>query len=296
MTKAFHRHGWSPQHLWLAALLAAVGVLVTLPAWIDIAHVVYQDTESSHVWLVFPVVAWLVWVRRARLRHCRQRRTFIGPVLVLIGWVMSAWGFRNAVQSFFHGGAVVVVVGCILTVLGWDILFRFLPAFVALVFLVPIPGFIRAQIAIPLQTATAAATQAILEVFGQSVERAGNSLYVNGQEVDVIAACNGLRLVFPLVLVCYAFAFGEALKNYVRFIIVLASPLSAIACNVIRMVPTVWLYGAYGNEKDSFAHVFHDIAGWAMLVPAFLMLMAIIRVLRWAMIPVQPYTLANEGA
>ena len=43
-----------------------------------------------------------------------------------------------------------------------------------LVFLVPIPGFIRAQVAIPLQTATAVATQAILEVFGMPIERAGN--------------------------------------------------------------------------------------------------------------------------
>ena len=275
--------------------MACVGVLVTLPAWIDIARIVHRDQESSHVWLVFPVLAWLIWVRRARFRHCQPRRTFIGPVLVAIGWAISAFGFRNSVQSFFHAGAVLVVVGCVLSVLGWDILFRFFPVFVALIFLVPIPGFIRAQVAIPLQTATAAATQAIFELLGQPIERAGNSLSINGQPVNVVDACNGLRLVFTLVLVCYAFAFGEALKNYVRLLILLASPLSAIVCNVIRMVPTVWVYGSYGETNRGFANTFHDIAGWVMLVPAFLMLMAIIRVLRWAMIPVQRYTLANEG-
>lgn len=275
--------------------MACVGVLVTLPAWIDIGRIVYRDPESSHAWLVFPVLLWLVWVRRARLRHCQPRRMFIGPVLVAIGWAISAFGFRNSIQSFFHGGAVIVVVGCVLSVLGWDILFRFFPVFVALIFLVPIPGFIRAQIAIPLQTATAAVTQAIFELLGQPIERAGNSLSVNGQPVNVVDACNGLRLVFTLVLVCYAFAFGEALKNYVRLIILLASPLSAIICNVIRMVPTVWVYGSYGESHRGFANTFHDVAGWVMLVPAFLMLMAIIRVLRWAMIPVQRYTLANEG-
>ena len=108
MRTAF-RHGWTPQHLWLAAIMACVGVLVTLPAWIDIGRIVHRDTESSHVWLVFPVLLWLVWVRRARLRHCQPRRTFIGPVLVVIGWAISAFGFRNSIQSFFHGGAVIVV-------------------------------------------------------------------------------------------------------------------------------------------------------------------------------------------
>jgi exosortase len=291
--KRFNRHGWGLRHALLALLLVALGVVLTFPAWADIATIVRKDPESSHVILVFPVIAWLVWVRRARLRHCQPRGTLIGPVLIAIGWAVAGFGFRNAVQAFFHGGAVLVVVGCLLTVLGSDILMRFLPAFIVLIFLVPVPGLIRLQVAVPLQTATAQVTQVIFQVLGQEIERSENQLWINGIPVGVAEACNGLRMVFTLALVSYAFAFGEPLRHYVRVLILLASPVSAIICNVVRLVPTLWVYG---HHSQQIAHTFHDIAGWVMLVPAFLLLMGIIRLLRWAMIPVQHYTLASEGA
>ena len=118
-------------------------------------------------------------------------------------------------------------------------------------------------------------------------------------DVAIAEACNGLRMVFALFLVSYAFAFGNPLRNYVRFIILCAAPFTALFCNVPRMIPTVWLYGFKGStvmgvEGDKIAQGFHDLAGWIMLVVAFLLLMSIIRVLRWALIPVTPYMLAND--
>ena len=57
------------------------------------------------------------------------------------------------------------------------------------------------------------------------------------------------------------------------------------------MVPTVWLFG---HSSLRFAEAFHNIAGWVMLGIAFLLLMAIIRLLKWALIPVSPYMLAMD--
>jgi exosortase len=302
MATLCNRKGWTRAHLVMAFVAVALGVLATLPAWADIVyHVIRRspdtgrltlDEEASHALLVPLVFAWLVWVRRARFRFCQPRGQLVGTVLVALGWLISAWGFRNSVKVFYHGGAVMLTVGCLLSVVGKDVLMRFLPAFGVLVFLVPVPGSVRYQIAGPLQTATAQATQTIFEVLGEPVTRTSNQLSINGQAVNIIEACNGLRMVFTLMLVSYAFAFGEPLRHYVRLIILLASPLSAILCNVIRMIPTVWVYGYY----QSMAETFHTWAGWVMLVPAFLILMGVIRVLRWAMLPVQHYVLASEGS
>ena len=44
------------------------------------------------------------------------------------------------------------------------------------------------------------------------------------------------------------------------------SPLSALACNVLRLVPTVWLYG---HVQPDAAEMFHDYSGWLMLPIAF---------------------------
>ncbi|MGE5612396.1 MAG: exosortase/archaeosortase family protein [Bacillota bacterium] len=291
MAKSRARHGWTATHAAMALLLMAAGLLAMRQPWVDIVRIARIDEESSHIFLVPVVVAWLIWVRRGRFRLCQPRGMWIGPILVVLGWIISTWGFRNAVQSFWHGGAVVVVVGCLLTVVGTDVLLRFFPAFAVLIFLVPIPGMIRQQIAIPLQTATAQVTQVLFELLGIPVERSGNLLSINNIDVTIAEACNGMRMVFALVLVSYAFAFGEPLRNYARLLILAASPISAVACNVIRMLPTLWLYG-YGSRH--IADKFHDASGWIMLMVAFLLLMSIIRILRWAMIPVAHYTLASD--
>jgi exosortase/archaeosortase family protein len=77
----------------------------------------------------------------------------------------------------------------------------------------------------------------------------------------------------------------------VRLIIIAATPLSAIACNVVRLVATAWVYGYAGKERGN---EFHDASAWVMLGIAFLLLLGIVRVLRWALIPVMRYTLAWE--
>lgn len=283
---------WSAVKLTAAAALALLGLFITFDGWADILHIAYVDEEASHIFLVLPICAWLIWVRRLRLRYCKVRPSYLGAAIVAAGWAMSAFGYRNSVQALFHAGSVVVVVGCVITVLGRDLLLRFLPAFFVLVFLVPVPGRIRQKVSIPMMGMTARVTQTVSEYLGVPVERSGNQLSINGKPVGIIEACNGLRMVFALVLVSYAFAFGEPLRNYVRLIILVASPISAMLCNVVRLVPTLWMYG-YAHE--SVADQFHNFAGWAMLGVAFLVLMGIIRVLRWAMIPVGHYTLAASG-
>src|SRR5213075_679921 len=155
-----------------------------------------------------------------------------------------------------------VVVGALISVVGRDLLIRFAPAFAVLVFLVPIPGFIRTKIALPMQTATAMATETMFDVLGEPIQRNGNQLSIEHRVINVAEACNGMRMVFTLILVSYAFAFGEPLRGYVRALILAASPLSAIACNVIRMVPTIWLYG---HSAQNIADGFHSFAGWFML-------------------------------
>jgi len=181
--------------------------------------------------------------------------------------------------------------GALLTIGGAGLLTRFLPAFGALAFLVPVWPFRQAQVAGPLQAVTARLTQAICEMLGMQVEREGHLLISNGVNVAVAEACNGMRLVFTLVLVIYAYAFMTPRRPYQRIGILLASPGVAIACNVIRLVPTVWVFG---HTSAGFAETFHDVTGWVMLGVAFV-LMGIARLLRWTATPDAP-AMASSAA
>jgi exosortase len=278
-------------HLGAAAVMATLGVIATLPAWQDIYQIATKDEENSHIFLVPLIALYLVWVRRTRLRHCRPTGRIVGPLVLAIGWAIGSFGFYRGIQSFWHGGAVLVVLGCILSVLGRNVLFRFFPALAVLVFLVPAPARLRLAIASPLQNWTAAISEKVLELCGEvNTEVTGNLLTINGQPLFVAEACNGMRMVFALILVCFAFGFALPLRNFVRILILVASPLAALFCNVIRVPATVWVYGYEPRLFD----VFHRYAGWAMLPLAFLILYGIIKTLQWAMIPVTQYTLASQ--
>lgn len=292
LLKTRFRNGWTIWHAVGAAALVGACVAITGNAWDDMLHIATFDEESSHVFLVPLVAAWLIWVRRGRLRTCAPDTPLIGTFLIAGGWALWSFGYRAQVQSFWHLGAVVMAVGGLLTVLGKDALVNFLPAFLVLAFLVPVPQTGRQFIALPLQKATAFVTQAVAEMVGMSVERHANLLTVNGTEVAIAEACNGMRMVFTLFLASYVFAFVTPLRGYVRAIVLAMSPVTAIVANVVRLVPTIWMFG---HTSHSAAERFHDISGWFMLIAAFVGLTAIVKLLRWALVPVTYYTLASAG-
>jgi exosortase len=269
-------------HLLGGLALALAGVAVTSDAWRDILAIGLRDEESSQVFLAPIVAGYLAWVRRDKWTECRPRATWVGPVVVAAGWAISTFGYQQAIQSFWHGGAVLVAVGCFLSITGIDVFWKFVPVFAVLVFMIPVPGMARQRVAIPLQLATAQMTQFFFDLIGIDVQRAGSVLTIRGAEVAVAEACNGMRMVFALVLVSFAYAFSTGMAGWVRALILILSPIVAIFCNVLRLIPTVWLYGYSSQETAAW---FHDVSGWAMLPLAFLLLLAVGWVARWVMVP-----------
>ena len=271
--------------------MIVLAVAATYRVWAEIALIAYRDSQQSHIFLVPIVVAWLVWVRHERFAQCRRKGTLLGPLVVIAGWLMMLGGPHYQIEAAVHLGAVLVVTGCLLAVLGWEVLQKYLPAFIALAFLVPVPGIIRQKMGLPIQIFTANGTYAMFDLLGIPVERAGYVLSINGVQVSIVRAINGMKMVCALGIVSYAFAFGTPLRGYVRALILLLFPVSAVACNVGRMVPTVWLYG-YGPKP--LANLVAATSGWVMVLLAFGLLLGIIRLLRWATIPISNYTLAYD--
>lgn len=275
--------GWTAARLGMAVLFVGAGVLATRGAWDDILHIALRDEESSHVWLVPLLAGWLAWIRRKELSTLQPSSDFWGPILVTLGWAVSHWGFYGARQSPWHFGALLVVLGCLTTVVGSRVLWSVWPAVLVMVFIVPVPGMVRQQISIPLERATASVTTTLLSLAGAPVSRSGNQILINNYPVTVAEACNGLRMIFPLFLIVYVFCFTLPLRSGVRWLLLLTSPLCAIACNVVRLLPTVVLFGYASKDV---ADKFHDYSGWPMVSIAFLVLMGVVKLMQAFKLPV----------
>jgi exosortase len=282
-------------HAVLACALASLGVAVTMRAWKDIAEVAWDDPEYQHIFLVPFVAIFLAYVRRQRLRYARVSGVILGPSLALIGWVAASWGFHHRTNLLLHMGAVLVLIGCITSVVGKQVLFRFFSVAVVLLLLVPLPGGVRTALADTLQLWTAHICNHLLALVGVETTVYGSTLRINDQVVQIAEACNGMRMVFPLLLIAYGFAFGLPLTNVVRFLIVLLSPIVALVCNVMRVLPLIWLQGQ-GTIGRDWGNSLHDNSGWFMVPIAFVVLLGLIRLLKWATVPVYRYPLASQGS
>jgi exosortase len=289
--RVFGRNGWRWSDFGISLGLAVIAALATADAWRDILRISLKDQEASHAFLVPFVAAWIFWVRRGRLRRCRPVSRWIGPAMVFVGSVFYVVGDIYYVQLFWHGGALLILVGAFLTGLGLDMLRNFLPLFLVLCFALPVPGTYRQKVAIPLQQLTARITQDVCNFASLPVERSGNVLRLNGVDVEIGEACNGMRMVFAILLVSFAFAMTTPLRPFVRILIVLLCPLSAVICNVVRLIPTLWVYG---NSSQRTAQLFHEVSGWVMLFIAFMLLLSVIRLLKWLTISISPFVLADQ--
>lgn len=277
---------WRPDQpvlLALLGLMAVAAIWARQDAWGDIARIVRRDPEASHILLVPLVFVWLMWTYRHRFAGYVIRMPWVGVVIAAVGWAVSAYGDIRAMAIVWHLGAVIVLVGAAVSVMGVELPRRFWPAFVLLLFLLPVPGSIRQPIALFLQNASAQGVQQILMMCGAPITRAGNVLIINGTEVGIAEACNGMRMMMMLFLVCYTFVFVNPLRAWVRVTLLVLAPALALVTNVLRLVPTVLVYG-YASPQT--ASMFHDGLGWAMVVISYVLLMGAVALLRWLMIPV----------
>lgn len=285
------RKAWNIRDFALLAFLIALGAWLLRQPLADIFSIGLRDEEQSHIFLAPAVAAWLLWLRRTRLRYVMVQPSLLGPLVVAIGWVISWWGFQTGTQIAWHGGAVLALVGIPLSMTGSTPLHILAPVFLVLVFMLPIPGEIRHRIAHPMQELATGVTHSVLQVIGVSAVRSGNVLIINGEQVAVGEACNGMRMVFALTLVVYAFAFSSPLRMGTRIVLLGLSPAIAVVCNVIRLVPTSLIFG-HGSAE--MAERFHDLAGWVMLLVALAMLGGVLRLIRWLEFPVMSFRLASQ--
>ena len=274
---------WSWSDLWIVGALVVTAFAAFSAAWNDMYLQASRRTDNGYIFLVPLVAGYLVWLRRSRARFVSRRPSLLAVPIVAAAVLLSWWGEQTDTRAALHLGAIVALAACAVAMAGLEVVRQFFPAFLALLFLIPVPAEVRKWLAGPLQALAVTVTQEVLDVIGVATERAGNSIQIAGRSIFVGEACDGMRMVFALALTFFAFVFSVPLRLNARIALLIAAPVVAIACNVVRLVPTALAY-AYASAED--AERFHDIAGWLMLPLAIVLLFGLIRFMRWLDLPV----------
>ncbi|MBA4048279.1 MAG: EpsI domain-containing exosortase [Sphingomonas sp.] len=264
------RAPWA-RHAVVLGGVAAMLLIVFARDTADLARLWWTSTTFGHCLFIGPVIAWLVWQRRAELSALTPMAWAPGLAIVACGGFAWLLGAAGGVALARHLGLVVMGQGAVITILGPQVarglVFPLLYAF----FLVPFGEGLEQ----PLQQVTVATVLPLLRIVGVPAQVDGVLITIPTGYFEVAEACSGAKFVIAMM------AYGVLVANvcYVRWgrriaFMTMALVVPVLA-NGVRAFGTI--YAAHLTSVEAATGFDHIVYGWVF----FGLVMALVLAIGW---------------
>lgn len=259
--------GWPRALAAWGLLLLALGVLLRA----DVVHLATRWWDSStygHCLLIPPIIAWLLWQRRAGLARLAPQPWLPGVALMLVAGVIWMIGHLAGVALVRHIALVLMFQFSVLTVFGLAVARGVLFPLVFALFLIPVGE----QLEPALQTITAKLAMQYLHLAGVEAFNDGVFITIDNGDFQVAEACSGVRFLIAMV------AFGALVSNVCflswrrRIAFMTAAVILPIFANSIRAWGTIYI--AHLTTPQFARGVDHIIYGWIFFAFVMALLLA----------------------
>jgi exosortase A len=245
----------------LSPAFIVIGSALFVFAWYwpttwSMVQIWHRSETFAHGFLVVPLFAYLVWLRRAELAAL-PARPFL-PALLGVAAMGFAWLLGELASAIGVSQAAVVatIPFVIWAVLGTRMLWALAFPLAILAFAVPVGEFLVPT----LIDRTADFTVLALRATGIPVYREGNHFMIPSGSWSVVEACSGLRYLIASALVGLMYAYLMYRSTRKRVLFMLAAIAVPIIANWLRAYLIVMLGHLSGNRLA--AGVDHLIYGW----------------------------------
>lgn len=261
--------------LQVAGLLFVLAVLLGAVYWKILRALSIQwwdDANYSHGFLVPLFSLYLVWQQREALRTLPRAGSLLGVPVILAGIGALILGDLGAENFLMRSSLIVIIAGLILFHLGTQVFRKVLFPLVFLFFMVPLPGIIFYGVTFPLQRLAAEQAAWALDALGVPVLLDGNIIHLAQLSLGVTEACSGIRSLISLFAGAVAWAYLLLPVGWRMLVFVAATVPITIFANAMRVVLTGLIGQYFGVQYAS--GFFHEFAGWAIYIFAFVALLA----------------------
>jgi exosortase len=273
--------------------LPAAVVLALLMVWLfwdffdhQLTTAVQRQADWGHT-LVIPLIAgYFAYLNREKLLARPFKTTweaFIPIVLGVAWYMMCAFGppalFHHNLQAL---GVAATTGGLVLLFFGWRaMLWLWFPLLYLFVFGQYISERFMQIVTFKLQDLTARGAAPTLMLLGADVQREGNTITVFDDGVakplNIAEACSGMRMLMAFLALGVAMAYTGLKRWWQRVILVVMGVPTAIVVNIVRVVTLAMLALL---DSGFAAGDFHSFIGLVWLVPAFLIYLGIMWIVR----------------
>jgi exosortase D (VPLPA-CTERM-specific) len=151
-----------------------------------------------------------------------------------------------------------------------------MPLFI-LVFMVPLPQFVLANLSTKLQLLSSQLGVWFMRLFDISVYLEGNVIDLGGYKLQVADACSGLRYLFPLMTLGFLMAYFYKGATWKRIALFLSSIPITLVMNSFRVGTIGLMVEHWGiGTAEGFLHEFQ---GWAVFMASAALMLGEIAIL-----------------
>jgi exosortase len=229
------------------------------------------DDNMGHGFFVPVVAGYVVWQRRDQLLAEPRQTSNWGLVILAWGAIQSVLATLGA-ELFTQRLAFVISLTGVVVYLGGKRWFKVLAFPLSLLlFMIPIPAIIYAQLTLRLQELATALAEWMLSAVGIPVIRTGNLLELPSQVLNVAEACSGIRSLLSLSFLSLVYAYFRDDRTWVRWLLFFSTVPIAIGANAIRVALT----GVLSEVNTKLAEgAYHEVEGYIVFVIALVALIS----------------------
>ena len=220
------------------------------------AHQWWNIDTYSHILLILPILAWLVWIRRDEVARVEARGWWPGFLWCLLGLAICFVGRSADINLIAQLGVIVAFQGATCGILGLRVGLILAFPLAYMFFLVPFGD----EIIPPLQYVTAEMATALTRFSG--VETVADGIHIDTPAGLFIVAeeCSGVKFLVAMVALGVLVAYSCFASWKRRILFLLACVIVPIVANGIRAWATIFIAQYVGAEAaGSFDHI---VYGW----------------------------------
>jgi exosortase len=257
-----------PRLKWTLAVMTVLlmGLLIVSywqPTVMNLWHIWLESDEYSCGLLVPFLAAYILWSRRKYFLNCPIKSAWTGLGLLLGAQALRLFGLYYMFASAERLALVFSIGGIVLLLYGGVFFRRFIPIFLFLFLMLPLPNRIESMITLPLQQWATVSAVFSLETLGYSVIRHGNVIQIGDTMVAVAEACNGLRMLTAFFVISGFVVLISKRNRWEKIALLISAIPIALICNTVRLTLTSIAYTWV--QSETMEEFFHDFGGLAMM-------------------------------
>ncbi|MBI3560671.1 MAG: VPLPA-CTERM-specific exosortase XrtD [Gammaproteobacteria bacterium] len=256
---------------WGFLAIASIILVVVFQTGIVNMYLSWGMEEYSHAYLLPFISGYFIWSKKYWLQRMTFNGSWAGMAIVLGGVLLYIFGELSSLYVIVQYSFVITLSGVVIAITSFQAARKIWPAFVLLLFMVPLPNYLQQLLSAKLQLLSSEMGVAVIRLFGISVYLEGNVIDLGVMKLQVVEACSGLRYLFPLMALGFIAAVLYREKTWKRLLIFFSTIPITVLMNSIR-IGLVGVTVEYWGREAALGFL-HDFEGWVVFMISTVVLM-----------------------